>query len=311
MKEIAELEKQITRSSRSKALVQNEAKHKVPVKSVEKVEKNLSKLQTKTKEDASTSKAAKTEFDWSIGLPPEKEQELVGKLASAEWTKVKGKKKRNKKAVKKVEEPTKPPVDQDEKLETLLYQTEYQYNSRKKKKEKRKTEWELSSILESFCITEQPPASMQMDVSGVSESSKVIKKKKKKLKDRRAVKGVKMEGGVEKPKPITKSLQAVLVDENDSIAPANAGKPLTYKEKQNARTQTRWSKKMKDKAERRKNRGFKDDSGDEAKVRGIQTKGIFVGAVNKGTGESKKKLKKVMKKNFSKNQFSELEMRKD
>lgn len=324
IKEIAEVEKQIVKSAKEKeTFLKNESKNKVPVKSAlsdEKIEKNLSKLND-------GSKNVTNEFQWlsensTIHLPPEKEQELAKKLASAEWTKVKGKKKNKKAKPVLKEEPPKPAVNQDEKLETLLYQTEYQYNSRKKKKEKRKTEWELSSILESFSITEQSSSSMQMDTSGVSESSKGIKKnKKKKLKDRREKKGPRMDQDeTPKPKLITRTPQAVLVDENDSIQPISHERPapMTHKEKQRMRTQFRnKARKQKDRAERRKNKGFEEESlSEDDGKKGHQTKGIFVGLVskakakknpNKMSTEMKKNAKKMKKVMNNFNKFSVLE----
>lgn len=88
----------------------------------------------------------------------------------------------------------KPTMTKDEKLESILDQSEYQCISKRQKKEKRKIDYELSSILGAFSLSEMDDNSMKTDqLPGLSKSSKAIKKKKKKVKDRRMKKGLRME----------------------------------------------------------------------------------------------------------------------
>lgn len=95
------------------------------------------------------------------------------------WTLVKRKNKKNKEKSKEIDHP--PPVEEDDaKLNSLLFTTEYSIKSKKKRKEKKKTEEELSTSLGSVSLEKEN--NDDETLLALSENSKAIKKLKKKDK---------------------------------------------------------------------------------------------------------------------------------
>ncbi|XP_055843503.1 G patch domain-containing protein 4 [Episyrphus balteatus] len=93
------------------------------------------------------------------------------------WTVVKSKKKKNKKKSEEEEKASVP--EEDSKLNSLLFTTEYCIKSKKKRKEQKKTEEKLSNSLVSVSLEKENDDETLL---ALSENSKAIKKLKKEKK---------------------------------------------------------------------------------------------------------------------------------